>query len=114
MTYTKDGFPFVGPVPGIPGLWAIECVWVTHGAGAGRTLAEWISHGKPNPDEFPYIHTVNPCRFPIGLGFGQSIYEVQNSVNQIYSERCSLPDYPFVETSRNSHPNIPFVKRASL
>jgi glycine/D-amino acid oxidase-like deaminating enzyme len=36
---TPDELPFVGPAPGVPGLWCAEASWVTHAGGVGRQLA---------------------------------------------------------------------------
>jgi glycine cleavage system aminomethyltransferase T/glycine/D-amino acid oxidase-like deaminating enzyme len=50
FSFTPDGLPLVGPAPGVPGLWLAEAVWVTHGGGVGRAVAEWIVDGRPQCD----------------------------------------------------------------
>jgi len=110
MTFTKDGYPLVGAIPGHRGLWTIECIWVTHGPGAGRTLAEWISQGKPNEDELPYIPTVSPQRFPVELGQVPSIYEVQEMARNVHHNRCALPNFDLVLKNRSLKPKIPMIQ----
>jgi len=110
MTFTKDGYPLVGPITNHPGLWTIECIWVTHGPGAGRTLAEWISKGKPSEDELPYIPTVSPQRFPAELGQSTTIYEVQQLAQSLHHNRCALPNFDLVLKNRSTKPKIPFIK----
>jgi glycine/D-amino acid oxidase-like deaminating enzyme len=112
MSFSKDGYPLVGPVHGHEGLWCITCVWVTHGPGAGRTLAEWIGKGKPNPEEEPYISTVTPQRFPPDFGNTPQIYSVQEAATLAYNNRCALPNQDEIINLRNSKPKIPFIKSA--
>lgn len=70
MTFTPDGFPLVGPVASIPGLWFGLSVWVTHAGGVGRLLARWSRSGQPGID--PSV--LDPARFhpsTIGRDEGQ-------------------------------------------
>ena len=46
MAFTVDDFPLLGPVPELAGLWMAEGVWVTHSAGVGLAMAEWLVEGK--------------------------------------------------------------------
>jgi len=39
---TPDELPFVGPAPGLPGLWIAEASWITHAAGVARQLAHQL------------------------------------------------------------------------
>jgi dimethylglycine dehydrogenase len=54
FTFTPDGNPLVGPVPGIPGYWVACGVMAgfSQGGGVGRSLAEWMVHGEPQSDVF--------------------------------------------------------------
>src|SRR5438045_5415376 len=54
FTFTPDGNPLVGPVPGVPNYWVACGVMAgfSQGGGIGRTLAEWIIHGEPSVDAF--------------------------------------------------------------
>ena len=54
FTFTPDGNPLVGPVPGKPGYWVACGVMAgfSQGGGVGKTLAEWMIHGEPEGDVF--------------------------------------------------------------
>ncbi len=49
ITFTPDGNPLVGPVPGLPGFWVACGVMAgfSQGGGVGLTLAEWMVEGEP-------------------------------------------------------------------
>jgi glycine/D-amino acid oxidase-like deaminating enzyme len=46
FSFTTDDFPLLGPSPDVQGFWVAEAVWVTHSAGVGRAMAEWIIDGR--------------------------------------------------------------------
>lgn len=50
FSFTPDGLPIMGPHPDVDGLWLAEAIWVTHAAGAGRAIAEWMTQGVPSLD----------------------------------------------------------------
>jgi len=54
FTFTPDGNPLVGPVPGKPGYWTACGVMAgfSQGGGVGKALAEWMIHGEPEADVF--------------------------------------------------------------
>lgn len=54
FTFTPDGNPLVGPVPGIPNYWVACGVMAgfSQGGGVGKSLAEWMVHGEPESDVF--------------------------------------------------------------
>ncbi len=54
FTFTPDGNPIVGPVPGRPGFWVACGVMAgfSQGGGVGLALAEWMVHGEPGSDVF--------------------------------------------------------------
>ena len=54
FTFTPDGNPLVGPVPGRPGFWSACGVMAgfSQGGGVGLALAEWMVHGEPERDVF--------------------------------------------------------------
>jgi dimethylglycine dehydrogenase len=54
FTFTPDGNPLVGPIPGLPGYWAACGVMAgfSQGAGIGLALANWIVDGDPGDDVF--------------------------------------------------------------
>lgn len=52
FTFTPDGNPLVGPVPGVPNYWAACGVMAgfSQGGGVGATLAQWMTTGEPEGD----------------------------------------------------------------
>src|SRR5699024_5487670 len=59
LSLTPDGAPLVGPTPEVQGLWSAAAVWIKEGAGVGRMLAEWITHGTTEIDP----HAIDVARF---------------------------------------------------
>jgi len=45
FSFTTDNFPLLGESPDVKGFWVAEAVWVTHSAGVGRAVAEWLVDG---------------------------------------------------------------------
>ncbi|MFI2190257.1 FAD-dependent oxidoreductase [Streptomyces sioyaensis] len=45
FSFTTDGLPLLGESPDVQGFWVAEAVWVTHSAGVGRAMAEWLVDG---------------------------------------------------------------------
>lgn len=54
FTFTPDGNPLIGPVPGLRGYWTACGVMAgfSQGGGVGLALAEWMVHGEPGTDVF--------------------------------------------------------------
>ncbi len=54
FTFSPDGNPLVGPVPGVRNYWAACAVMAgfLQGGGVGKSLAEWIIEGEPEADVF--------------------------------------------------------------
>lgn len=50
MSFTPDGAPLLGESRRVRGFWSAEAVWITHGAGVGRVMAEWLVKGAPTMD----------------------------------------------------------------
>ena len=46
FSFTPDAFPVLGESAHVKGCWVAEAVWITHGAGAGRAIAELMTNGK--------------------------------------------------------------------
>jgi glycine cleavage system T protein len=59
MSFTPDGFPLLGESAAARGLWLAQAIWVTHAGGAGRALAELMTHGDALLD----LHECDPERF---------------------------------------------------
>ncbi|HEU5268240.1 MAG TPA: FAD-dependent oxidoreductase, partial [Jatrophihabitans sp.] len=45
FSFTTDNMPLLGESQQVKGFWVAEAVWVTHSAGVGRALAEWLVDG---------------------------------------------------------------------
>jgi len=45
FSFTTDDMPLLGPSRDVDGFWVAEAVWVTHSAGVGRAMAEWLVDG---------------------------------------------------------------------
>ena len=50
FSFTPDGAPLLGQSREARGFWVAEAVWITHAAGVGRVMAEWITDGVPSID----------------------------------------------------------------
>ncbi|MGJ6963735.1 GcvT family protein [Streptosporangium sp. G11] len=45
FSFTTDNMPLLGQSRDVRGFWVAEAVWVTHSAGVGRAMAEWLADG---------------------------------------------------------------------
>ena len=54
FTFTPDGNPLVGPVPGVPNYWSACGVMAgfAQGGGVGLALAQWMVEGEPQTEVF--------------------------------------------------------------
>ena len=61
FTFTPDGNPLVGPVPGLRNYWVACGVMAgfSQGGGVGLTLAQWLLHGAPEGD----VQALDVARF---------------------------------------------------
>ena len=59
FSFTADGMPLMGQSPDLAGFWLAEAVWVTHAAGVGKAMAEWLVDGAPSVD----VHECDIGRF---------------------------------------------------
>ncbi|MBY7141752.1 FAD-dependent oxidoreductase [Virgibacillus sp. NKC19-3] len=50
FSFTPDGMPLLGESEKVRGFWVAEAVWITHAAGVGKQMAEWIINGAPTLD----------------------------------------------------------------
>ena len=50
FSFTPDAGSIVGESTAARGVWVCEAVWVTHGGGMGRQVAEWMATGEPSYD----------------------------------------------------------------
>lgn len=87
--YSPDGMPLLGEVPGLAGLWTIECVWATHSIGAARSVAQAICGIAPDID---YAAGDN------------SRFDQIELEKPVYETRC---DNAYVDTYAIHHPGEP-------
>jgi glycine cleavage system aminomethyltransferase T/glycine/D-amino acid oxidase-like deaminating enzyme len=59
FSFTTDDFPLLGPSRDVEGFWVAEAVWVTHSAGVGRAVAQWLVDGESTVD----LHECDVNRF---------------------------------------------------
>ncbi len=50
FSFTPDGLPIIGESQKVRGFWVAEAVWITHGGGVGKVVAEWMADGIPSVD----------------------------------------------------------------
>jgi glycine cleavage system aminomethyltransferase T/glycine/D-amino acid oxidase-like deaminating enzyme len=60
FSFTPDGMPLLGESPELKGFWVAEAVWVTHSAGIGRAMAEWLADGHSSSFD---LHECDVNRF---------------------------------------------------
>ncbi|MGP4019850.1 GcvT family protein [Saccharopolyspora sp. 5N708] len=48
--FTADGMPVLGPSNEIENFFVAEAVWITHAAGVGRAMAQWLTGETPDID----------------------------------------------------------------
>lgn len=88
FTFSPDGNPLVGPVPGKPGYWSACAVMAgfLQGGGVGKTLAEWMIHGEPEADAWP----MDVARYGT---FAENKRYIRETTGQFYSRRFVMT-YP--------------------
>jgi len=59
FSFTADGHSLLGESLDVRGFWVAEAVWVTHGGGVGKVMAEWMVDGTPSMD----LHEADLNRF---------------------------------------------------
>ena len=88
FTFSPDGNPLVGPVPGKPGYWCACAVMAgfLQGGGVGKSLAEWMIHGEPEAD----VYGMDVARYG---GFAENKRYIRETTGQFYSRRFVMT-YP--------------------
>jgi dimethylglycine dehydrogenase len=88
FTFSPDGNPLVGPVPGIRNYWSACAVMAgfLQGGGVGKSLSEWMVEGEPEEDPF----AMDVARF--GDYAGNRRY-IEEKTGQFYSRRFVMT-YP--------------------
>ncbi|MGB7337029.1 MAG: FAD-dependent oxidoreductase [Salaquimonas sp.] len=88
FTFSPDGNPLVGPVPGKPGYWCACGVMAgfLQGGGVGKSLAEWMIHGEAEADTWP----MDIARYG---KFAENKRYIRETTGQFYSRRFVMT-YP--------------------
>ncbi len=88
FTFSPDGNPLVGPVPGKPGYWCACAVMAgfLQGGGVGKSLAEWMIHGEPEAD----VYGMDVARYG---KFAENQRYIRETTGQFYSRRFVMT-YP--------------------
>ncbi len=94
FSFTPDMGSVVGESADVWGLWLCEAVWVTHGGGMGRMVAEWIAEGEPSMDMaeadanrfYPYM-TTPPYVAARGAQQYREVYDIIHPLQQMTSPR---------------------------
>ena len=88
FTFSPDGNPLVGPVPGKPGYWCACAVMAgfLQGGGVGKSLAAWMIHGEPEAD----VYGMDVARYG---DFAQNKRYIRETTGQFYSRRFVMT-YP--------------------
>jgi dimethylglycine dehydrogenase len=88
FTFSPDGNPLVGPVPGKRGYWTACAVMAgfLQGGGVGKSLAEWMIHGEPEADVFG----MDVARYG---DYAQNKRYIRETTGQFYSRRFVMT-YP--------------------
>ena len=96
MSFTPDGMPLLGESRELRGFWLAEAVWVTHSAGVGKAVAEWLVDGVPSVE----LHGCDLHRFE----------QVQHDPGYVHDRSCQA----FVEVYDVLHPLQPADKPRGL
>ncbi|MFT7593046.1 MAG: dimethylglycine dehydrogenase [Paracoccaceae bacterium] len=88
FTFSPDGNPLVGPIPGKRGYWSACAVMAgfLQGGGVGKSLAEWMIHGEPEAD----VYGMDVARYG---DFAQNKRYIRETTGQFYSRRFVMT-YP--------------------
>lgn len=88
FTFSPDGNPLVGPVPGKQNYWLACGVMAgfLQGGGVGKTLAEWMIHGETETDAWP----MDIARYG---DFTSNREYIRQTTGQFYSRRFVMT-YP--------------------
>jgi glycine cleavage system aminomethyltransferase T/glycine/D-amino acid oxidase-like deaminating enzyme len=50
LSLTPDGNPIIGETPEVKGLWSVAAIWIKEAPGIAKTVAEWMTNGRPEID----------------------------------------------------------------
>jgi glycine cleavage system aminomethyltransferase T len=107
FSFTPDAGSIVGESARVRGFWVCEAVWVTHGGGMGRQVAEWMTAGEPSYDlaeadanRFYPFQTTPPYVIARGKQQYREVYDILHPLQQMSHPR-DLRLTPFHERHRS-------------
>jgi glycine cleavage system aminomethyltransferase T len=94
FSFTPDAGSIVGESAAARGVWVCEAVWITHGGGMGRQVAEWMATGEPSYDMaeadvnrfYPY-QTTPPYVLERGKQQYREVYDILHPRQQMRRPR---------------------------
>ena len=63
FSITPDSLPFAGAVPMVSGLFVAAAVWITHGAGVARLVADLVLGKSQGEDDQAILKAFDVMRF---------------------------------------------------
>jgi glycine cleavage system aminomethyltransferase T/glycine/D-amino acid oxidase-like deaminating enzyme len=94
FSFTPDAGSIVGESADVRGFWVCEAVWVTHGGGMGRQVAEWMTNGEPGYDlaeadanRFYPFQTTPPYVLARGRQQYREVYDILHPLQQMTAPR---------------------------
>ncbi|WP_135536857.1 GcvT family protein [Halostella pelagica] len=90
FSFTPDHMPIMGESPDVDGFWVAAAIWLTHGGGAGRVMADLLEDGETDLD----IDDMHITRFGSHAESPSFVhdraYEVYDTVYDIHHPRGSF------------------------
>ncbi|MFC0470512.1 FAD-dependent oxidoreductase [Halalkalibacter kiskunsagensis] len=108
FSFTPDGMPLLGEAQNVRGFWVAEAIWVTHSAGVGKAMAEWIINGTPSLD----LELCDINRFD-NFALNPTFYKKRSIEN---FEKVYAIHHPFMppETAREMRVSPFYLRQKSL
>jgi glycine cleavage system aminomethyltransferase T/glycine/D-amino acid oxidase-like deaminating enzyme len=94
LSLTPDGAPILGETPEVGGLWSAAAIWIKEAPGIAKTLAEWMTDGRPEIDPhgsdiarfYPHQRTTTHIASRTTEGFNKT-YGIVHPMEQWSSNR---------------------------
>jgi glycine cleavage system aminomethyltransferase T/glycine/D-amino acid oxidase-like deaminating enzyme len=83
LSLTPDGMPILGESPEVNGLWSAAAIWIKEAPGIAKTVAEWMTDGRPEIDP----HQSDIARF---YGHQRSRAHVQARTGEGYNKTYGI------------------------
>ena len=100
FTFTPDGNPLVGPLPGVRNYWSACGVMAgfSQGGGVGLTLAQWMIEGEPERDVF----AMDVARFGDWISAGYTRPKVIENYQKRFSVAYPNEELPAARPNRTT------------